>query len=242
MDQIAKLEAAQGVQSVEIGLALFGRLARRSEPCSLSDLAREAGMHRAKAYRYLVSLQRSGWVAQDPATALYELGPAMRDLALRWLTHQDTLNLAIDEARRLSQAQGETCFVAVWGLGGATAVRVFQPARVVAISIAEGAVLDAASSATGRVFAVWRAEAEGVLPAAVQAEIRQHGFAAVEGEHVSGINAVSAPVFDEQGRPVLAVTLVGPASSLDASPRGKPARALLAACRRVSLSPAVLRP
>jgi len=237
MDQISKLQAAQGVQSVEIGLSLFACLARHSTPCSLSDLAREAGMHRAKAYRYLVSLQRSGWVVQDPSTSLYELGPAMRELALRWLTHQDALNLAIDEARRLSQAQGETCFVAVWGQGGATAVRVFQPARVVAISIAEGAVLDAASSATGRVFAVWRSEAPEALSNQVQAEIRQQGFAAVEGEHVSGINAVSAPVFDEQGRPVLAVTLVGPASSLDTSPRGKPARALLAACRRISLSP-----
>lgn len=237
MDQMSKLEAAQGVQSVEIGLSLFACLARRDEPCSLSDLAREAGMHRAKAYRYLVSLQRSGWVLQDLLTSQYELGPAMRELALRWLTRQNALNLAIDEARQLSQSQGETCFVAVWGQEGATAVRVFQPARVVAISIAEGAVLDAASSATGRVLAVWRGEAAGVLPARVQADIRQHGFAAVEGEHVSGINAVSAPVFDEQGRPVLAITLVGPASSLDTRQNGKPAQALLAVCRRISLSP-----
>ncbi|TAN28050.1 MAG: IclR family transcriptional regulator [Castellaniella sp.] len=237
MSQTEKLEAAQGVQSVEIGLSLFGCLSRRSEPCSLSDLAREAGMHRAKAYRYLVSLQRAGWVTQDPSTALYDLGPAMRDLALRWLTHQSTLNLAIDEARLLSQSQGETCFVAVWGVGGATAVRVFQPSRVVAISIAEGAVLDAVSSATGRVFAVWREESSSVLSARIRAEIREKGFAAVEGEHVAGINAISAPVFDEQGRPVLALTLVGPASSLDTGANGKPARALLAACQRISLAP-----
>lgn len=237
MSQTGKLESAQGVQSVEIGLSLFGYLSRRGEPCSLSDLAREAGMHRAKAYRYLVSLQRAGWVMQDPVTALYELGPVMRDQALRWLTHQSTLNLAIDEAHRLSQAQGETCFVAVWGVGGATAIRVFQPSRVVAISIAEGAVLDAASSATGRVFAVWRGESSSALSARVQAEVRANGFAAVEGEHVPGINAVSAPVFDEQGRLVLALTLVGPASSLDTGANGKPARALLAACQRISLAP-----
>lgn len=237
MSQTGKLESAQGVQSVEIGLSLFGYLSRRGEPCSLSDLAREAGMHRAKAYRYLVSLQRAGWVMQDPVSSLYQPGPAVRDLSLRWLSRQDSLGLAIDEARGLCESQGETCFVAIWGPGGATVVRVFQPQRVVAISIAEGATLDAGSSATGRVFSAWREADPDRVSAPVLARIRRDGFAAVEGDHVAGINALSAPVFDAQGRLVLALTLVGPASSLGIQPDGVAVQALLSACRRVSMGP-----
>ena len=224
-----------GIQSVELGLALFDRLARHGAPCGLSDLARQAGMHRAKAYRYLVSLQRAGWVRQDPASGLYEPGPAVRSLALRWLAHQDTLNLAIQTARNLSETQGETCFVAVWGSGGATAVRVFQPPRVVSISIAEGAVLDAKTSATGRVFSAWQAaEAPGHTLVPQAGYKGQNGFAAVEGEHVAGINAVSAPVFDAHGRLALALTLVGPASSLAVGADSPAVRVLLQACARIS--------
>ncbi|HEX7386329.1 MAG TPA: IclR family transcriptional regulator [Castellaniella sp.] len=241
MAHTVKLEAAQGVQSVEVGLSLFDSLASHSEPCNLSDLARRVGMHRAKAYRYLVSLQRAGWVVQDPATGLYELGPAVRTLALRWLTQQDTLNQALEEARRLSEEQAETCFVSVWGGGGATAVRVFQPSRVVSIAIAEGAVLDGATSATGRVFSVWQAEPTHALPALLAARIRQDGFAAVEGDHMAGINAVAAPVFGAHGEVALSLTLVGPAASLRVAGDAPPARALLDSCRRLSVAPGIFR-
>jgi len=235
MESITKLETAQGVQSVETGLMVFECLARQGGPCGLSDLARRLGMHRAKAYRYLVSLQRLGWVRQDAASGLYDLGPAVRDLSLQWLARQNELNLAMSEARRLCEAQGETCFVAIWGAGGATVARVFQPSRVVAISIAEGAVLDAESSATGRVFSVWQRDHPSFIPASMRVRVRADGFAAVEGDHVRGINAISAPVFDAQGRLVLALTLVGPSSSMDTSAAGPQARALLAACIRLSM-------
>lgn len=226
-------EGSKGVQSVEVGLALFGQLARADGPLALSDLARQAGMHRAKAHRYLASLARAGWVAQDPGTGHYGLGPAIRDLALSWLSRQDPLQLAMAEARELAQSQGETCFVAVWGHGGATAVRVCQPPRNVSISVTEGAVFDPASSATGRVFAAWR-EPSAALSQAQRQRIRADGMACVEGDHVAGINGVCAPVLDTHGRILLALTLVGAASSLPARLDTPQARALQAAARRVS--------
>jgi DNA-binding IclR family transcriptional regulator len=223
-----------GIQSVELGLALFDCLARHGAPCGLSDLARQAGMHRAKAYRYLVSLVRTGWVQQDPQSGLYEVGPALRDLAVSWLMHQDPIQLASAEARSLARSVGVTCFVAVWGQGGATAIRVCQPGQGVAISVAEGALFDLKSSATGRIFAAWQSPPGRVLPAAWRRDIRARGLAVVEGEHVAGINALSVPVLDAHGQLVLALTLVGPATALQADPQGPLAGALRAAGQRVT--------
>ncbi|MHA3905010.1 IclR family transcriptional regulator [Castellaniella sp. WN] len=223
-----------GIQSVEVGLALFRLLADGGAPCGLSDLARRAGMHRAKAYRYLVSLARAGWVVQDARTGQYDVGPAVRDLALAWLSRQDPLRLAGAEARALAQTLGETCFVAVRGQGGVTAVRVCQPGRGVSVGVAEGALFDLESSATGRVFAAWQDPPFRRLPAAARRDIRSRGLAMVEGEHVPGINAFSVPVFDAQGQLLLALTLVGHAGSLRADPDGPAAEALRAAGRRVS--------
>jgi DNA-binding IclR family transcriptional regulator len=224
-----------GIQSVEVGLDLFRRLADGETPCGLSDLARRAGMHRAKAYRYLVSLARAGWVVQDARTGRYDIGPAVRDLALSWLSRQDPLRLAGAEARALAQMLGETCFVAVPGQGGVTAVRVCQPGRGgVSVGVAEGALFDLESSATGRVFAAWQDPPSRRLAAAVRRDIRSRGVAVVEGEHVPGINAISVPVFDAQGQLLLALTVVGHAGSLRADPDGPAAEALRAAARRIS--------
>jgi len=223
-----------GIQSVEIGLDLFRRLAMGETPCGLSDLARRAGMHRAKAYRYLVSLARAGWIQQDARTGQYDIGPAVRDLALSWLSRRDPLQLAAEEARSLAQSLGETCFVALSGQGGVTAVRVCASGRGVSVGVAEGALFDRESSATGRVFAAWQQAPASPLPAAVRDEIRSCGLAMVQGEHVAGINAISVPVFDTHGDVLLALTVVGYAASLPADPLGPAADALRAAGRRVS--------
>lgn len=228
--------SVQGVQSLETGLRLFDVFMRSEHPCGLSELARRTGMHRAKAYRYLVSLQRAGWVAQEGAGRGYVPGPAVRQLALRWWQRQDVLPAAGAAAQRLCDTLGLTCFVAVWGTSGATAVRVCQPARAVAISVASGAVLGPGTSATGRLFAVWRGEAAGVLPAARAACIRQQGYATVQGDHVAGVDAVAAPVLDAQGQMSLALTLVGPASSVDTQADGPHVKALLTACAELSLA------
>lgn len=236
MAQDGTEERSNGVQSVEVGLELFRVLIAQERAIGLSELARAANMHRAKVHRYLASLSRAGWVSQHAESGQYDLGPAVRDMALAWLGRQDPLQLAGAEAQSLSQALGETCFIAIWGNGGATAIRVFQPPRSVAIGVTEGAVFDPISSATGRVFAAWR-EPEGQVAHAQDAllsQIRRLGVSCVYGDHVQGINAVSAPVLDAQGHLSLAITVVGPASSLDATVDSPAAQALLRACRRLS--------
>ena len=223
-----------GIQSLELGLALFDVLARQPQACGLSELARLAGLHRAKAYRYLVSLARAGWVQQDAASGAYEVGPAVRNLALAWLARQDWSALASAEARSLAQALGNTCLVAVQGEAGVTAIRVCQPGQGVSVGVVEGALFDLRSSATGQVFAAWADPPVRALPALLSEQVRWRGMAVVEGEYAPGINALGAPVFDAQGHLLLALTLVGPSVSLQADADGEAARALRAACQRIS--------
>lgn len=232
-----KPKEAQGVQSLETGLRLFEVFMRSEHPSGLSELARRAGMHRAKAYRYLISLQRAGWVAQDGDGRGYVPGPAARELALSWLGRQDLLAAATDAARNLCLAHGLTCFVALWGSAGATTVRVFQPQRTVAISVAEGVALPPDTSATGRLFAVWRNEWQGLLSPQLQTTIRNQGFSAVHGGHVPGVDGMAAPVLDARKQIALTLTLVGPAQSVDTRPQGPHVQALLAACAALSLVP-----
>lgn len=230
----APAAAPAGVQSLELGLALFDLLAAQDQPLALSDLARLAQMHRAKVYRYLVSLTRAGWVRQDEETGLYEPGPRVRALSLAWLARQDWVVLATAEARELARQWGNTCLVATQTEAGVTAIRVCQPAQGVSVGVAQGARFDLRSSATGRVYATWGESLSGTLPADLREDIRRQGLAVVEGEHAPGIHALGAPVLDVHGHLLAALTLVGPAAALQADANSAPAQALREACARIS--------
>ena len=65
-------------------------------------------------------------------------------------------------------------------------------------------------------------------------EVRQHGLSRSEGEVITGINAMSAPVFDHTGAIVLALTAIGPAGVLDTRWDGPLAHALMRCAAEVS--------
>lgn len=246
-----------GVQSVEIGLALFKHLVQAGKPLPLSDLSRQAHMHRAKAHRYLASLIQAGFVRQDDGTGHYDIGPFVQDLSIAYMSRQNPIRLASPAATRLAEECNETCLIAVWGSSGATAIRLYKPPREVAISIAEGTVFNLTMSATGRIFAAYlprpetaamvarelaqhRAARNSKAPQTPQEldevleEIRLQGLSRVRGHNAPGIDALAAPVFDAYGRIVLGLTLVGPELSLDVSYSGKPAQMLRSAAQEIS--------
>ena len=53
-------ESSTGIQSAEIALDVLTRLAELGGAVSVSELGRSLDMPRAKAHRYLVSLERRG--------------------------------------------------------------------------------------------------------------------------------------------------------------------------------------
>jgi len=65
-------------------------------------------------------------------------------------------------------------------------------------------------------------------------EVRRHGLSRSEGEVVSGVNALSAPVFDHTGQIVLAITAIGAVGVFDSSWDGPLAMAVKACAHQVS--------
>jgi DNA-binding IclR family transcriptional regulator len=216
-----------GVQSLENGLDLMLIVAHNRRLMKITEVAEQAGISPGKAHRYLVSFMRAGFVSQDPETGLYGTGPVALEFSLSCLATIEPISLASREAEGLCISTGHTVAISVWGSFGPTVVRWEQPARPVMVNIGLGSVFPLHRSATGRVFSAFMApdlirtyaaksggshepESRETL-----AQVKQRGMARADGDFMDGMSAFSAPVFDDRGRLVLALTVLGYKAGFD---------------------------
>lgn len=236
------------MQSVENGLDLLLALAHSRRPMKITDLATSVGIAPGKAHRYLVSFQRAGFVAQDEDSGRYALGPVAMDFSLSCLATVEPIAVATQEAERLSTATGQTVAVSVWGSFGPTVVRWEQASRPTMVNMGLGSVFPVYRSATGRVFAAWLEESllrevlavngervDGEAAESVE-QVRARGLARAQGDFMPGVSAFAAPVFNDRGRLVAAMTLLGYHLSFDSRWQSPLGQAVRDAAARVSLA------
>jgi DNA-binding IclR family transcriptional regulator len=254
----------RGIQSVEVGGRLLHALAHQGRALALKDLAAEAGMTAAKAHPYLVSFGHIGLIEQDRDSGRYALGPLALQLGLISLQQADPVRIAAPLLPGLAARTGHTVALVVWGSRGPTIVLREASPSAVHVDMRHGTVFSIAGTASGRLFAahlpaavvrpVYEAERSaaprgrrGTGAAAAPASlapwlrfareltaVRRHGLGRAEGAVITGVSALSAPVFDHRGAMVLAITAIGPSAAFDARWGGAVATALREAARSVS--------
>jgi DNA-binding IclR family transcriptional regulator len=238
----------QGVQALETGLGVLEALIASVQPMMLKDIAKAANVHPAKAHRYLVSFIRMGYVVQD-STGLYRLGQSALRAGLACLSQIDAVRLAGPLLDALCAEVEESLLAAVWGNLGPTVVLWRDSTRPVSVNIRPGSVMPMLSSATGRVFTAFlderlakpsimaeleekKRQRDAHFPRTAEeveqmrAEIQNTGLGTVTGDLREGINAVCAPVFNHEGKIVLAIAALGSERTFDSSRSGIPALAV----------------
>jgi len=245
----------RSIQSVEVGGRLLAALAGAIVPMMLRDLAAAARMPAGKAHAYLVSFRKLGLVEQD-ASGRYKLGPFALDIGLARLRGAEPYQIASEAIMGLAQELDLSVAITVWGTYGPTVVRIQEASHQIHVNVRPGTVFGLSTTATGKVFAAFmpatlvnpliKAElgasrhgrtgkTHGIARLTRElATIRDRGVASTKGRPIPGINALSAPVFDHSGQMQLAVTLMGPATTVNAAIDGAQSQALLRFTRRLS--------
>jgi DNA-binding IclR family transcriptional regulator len=248
----------RSIQSIEIGAQLLRALVDRGVPCSLGQLARDAGMSSARAHPYMVSFCKVGLTQQDPLSSRYELGPFALQMGLISFQVLDPVRIAVPEISTLSAALELTVALAVMGTHGPTVVYIQEAHYPVHMNMRKGAVMSLFNTATGRLFSAHlpgpeverlmarERQDDGIVagafgdrpdPATLTAlleEVRQQGLGRTIDTPTAGIHAMSAPVFDHTGTLVLAVTVIGPKGLFDPDWDGAVATPLRACAARIS--------
>lgn len=223
-------QVQQGIRSLETGIGVFRQIFDLRRPATLTEIANLARMEPAKAHRYCVSLIRTGLLQQD-GRGLYAVGPLGFALSRVQSGFDNARAIAIAALPELVAKTGETVFLSCWGQAGPVILRVEDAPKPIAIRPTTKGDLPLLNSATGRVFAAFMDEPQVEQLAAAELaaqgvpvrerplryrqfrshldDVRKRGLARTTGERYPGLISFSAPIFDHQGRVVLALTSFG---------------------------------
>ena len=218
--------AASGhfVQSLSRGLAVI-RALNGPEPMTLSDVARASELSRATSRRFVLTLERLGYVQQSGGR--FALTPRVLELGFAYLSALGLPDVAQPHLERLVEQVRESSSISV--LDGESVVYVARvpTRRIMNVVISVGSRLPAYATSMGRVLLagldphecaelldqlelVPLAHETITTRAQLEAElerVREQGYAIVDQELESGLRSVAAPIRDRRQRVVAAVNL-----------------------------------
>jgi len=222
---VAGSHSRQFVRSLERGLEVIRALSLPGPGRTLSDVARDSGLTRASARRFLLTLEELGYVRSDDRR--FVLTPRVLELGYAFLSSLTLPQIAQPHLRELVEQVHESSSVSV--LDGADIVYVAREPtqRIMTVAISVGTRFPAFATSMGRVLLAGLTESE--LAAFLQsaelsalteatvtdrerlrkkiARVRKQGWALVDQELEDGLRSVAVPISNSSGDAVAAMNL-----------------------------------
>jgi IclR family pca regulon transcriptional regulator len=213
------------VGSLAKGLDVMAILASHAAGMTLTEMAAEAGLTRAGARRFLLTLVASGYAAQDGRRFI--LTPRLLGLARQWLDGTSLWAFAEPHMRKVAAALKESCSAAVLSEYDVVYVARVPGERIMTVALNVGTRLPAYCTSMGRVLLSGMDEGE-LRSFLDRADIRQltdktetdrarlftvirqaaaDGFAVVDEELEIGLRSIAVPIRDRSGKIVAAVNV-----------------------------------
>jgi IclR family pca regulon transcriptional regulator len=213
------------VGSLERGLAVMEILARHPSGMTLTDMAEEAGLTRAGARRFLLTLTATGYATQSGR--LFCLSPRLLTVARTWLGGASLWTFAAPIMREVASQFDEACNAAVLSGEDVVYVARIPGRRILSVSLDVGTRLPAHCTSMGRVLLAGLGADElksfladagierrtpktiinrAALGKAIDAA-RADGFAIVDEELELGLRSIAVPICDRGGHVVAAINV-----------------------------------
>ncbi len=202
---------------------------------TVSEVARSVGVHRATAFRFLSTLESSGYIQPAERPGCYRLGTKWRPVepGPPWPAALPLISVPI--LKELAEETGETADMGVFYQGEVTMVQVIEGSQSVRARQRVGASRPAHLTAIGKVLLSTLEEQAleqwiQTHPLVVQtpnsisspqrllselAEVRRCGYAVDEQEFELGLTCVAVPVLDGSGAAIAGVAISGPSSRIN---------------------------
>ncbi|TGQ74811.1 IclR family transcriptional regulator [Mesorhizobium sp. M00.F.Ca.ET.186.01.1.1] len=213
------------VGSLERGLAVMEILARHPSGMTLTEMAEQAGLTRAGARRFLLTLVASGYATQDGR--VFSLSPRLLTVARTWLGGTSLWGFATPIMRAVAAQLNEACSSAILSGEDVVYVARIPGRRILSVSLDVGTRLPAYCTSMGRMLlaGLTADELDGFLRqakmekrtaktitdprllASAIAKARTDGFAIVDEELELGLRSIAVPIHDRSGSTVAAINV-----------------------------------
>jgi len=250
-DLLSAMEASKA-PAISRAAAVLRLLGKSDAPLGVQSIARELGLVPSTCFYVLRALVAEEFVSFDPDTKRYALEAGVLTLARHWLRRNRFNDLAQPVLDRIGQAFGVTMLgVHIVGLEHIVVVAVSQSGPSFQLSTQIGSRFPALISATGRCIAAFGEHSEADLEARFStlrwdvaptfedwktqvSQTRLQGYAVDEGNYISGVTVVAAPVWKTRAKLSHALVAIGIGSALQRT--GLPAlqESLLSASQTLS--------
>jgi len=207
------------------GLTILQGLSDENRRRTLSEVAASLGVTRSSAYRLLITLGHLGFVAFDPDTKTYALGPEVLRLGYGYLASRDIVEVATPHLVRLRDRTGWSAHLGE--LQGREVVYLARVAtrRSIASTVHVGTRLPARATTMGRVLLSglsaeevrelyrdnpYSAEAGQGSLADLIAQLaidREEGVVVQIAGYEPGVASVAAPIRDMSGKILAAINI-----------------------------------
>ncbi|HEY2792937.1 MAG TPA: IclR family transcriptional regulator C-terminal domain-containing protein [Micromonosporaceae bacterium] len=213
------------VQSLARGLAVIRAFDAEHTDLTLSEVARQTGLPRAAARRFLHTLVELGYVRAD--SGRFSLRPKILDLGYAYLSSMSLPELAAPHLEELVERVHESSSMSVLDGDEVVYVARVPTRRIMTVAINVGTRFPAYATSMGRVLLAARSDewldgyfastklrsltehtiADAAELRAELLRVRQQGWALVDQELEDGLRSLAAPVRDGDGRVVAAVNV-----------------------------------
>lgn len=218
-----------GTQAVRRAVTLLKMFNEEHPQWKVTDLARHAKFKKSTASRLLIALEREGLLVFDPARDAYSLGPELIVLGGRAMRSNDLQSLSRSELQGLAEATGETASLEVLSVRDVLIIGEVLSGHLLSSGQTLGTRWPAFATSTGLAILAYRPEDEveealkaplpKLTPKTITStselrrlilEARATGYAVAEEALELGYVAIGAPLRNESGYAVGAVSVGGP--------------------------------
>jgi IclR family acetate operon transcriptional repressor len=219
------------VAAVDKALDILEFLSRQRREFGLRDLSQALNMPKATLFRYLVTLERRGYVRKDSGNEKYWLGFRILELSNCVLGNMTLHEVALPYMQEILDRFRETVNLAVLEGDEVVYIEILESPQSFKMSSHVGGRDYPHATSVGKAMLAFLPEKEVErivhatgLPKRTDktitshgrlkeelAMIRQRGYAIDNGENEEGARCVGAPIFDHRGGVVAAVSVSGPA-------------------------------
>lgn len=244
---------SESVRAVDRALDVLLCFSSQTPELTMTQIAERVGIHKSTAHRLLATLETKRFIQRDHDTGVYRLGIRLMQMAYLTLEQNDLRRVAAPFMHRLCDQYEENIDLTVLDDTDVVFINILEGPHRVKLAAAIGQRLPAFATASGKAILgfmpeklVRRILARGMPRLTAHTvisagdlfkelnSVKESGFAISEQELEEQINAVAAPIFDQEGLPIASIAVAGPAYRLTRDRMIKIGPNLVAMAREIS--------